>query len=399
MTAQVAAPAEPTAPIEATEAAPVAEVEAADPANLNDVFEQVADKVAERNAKKKKGKKAKAAEAEAGPENEPEAPEDAEGEPEPTEGGPKPEDITADQLFTDDAISTPEGMRRAIEIARFAKKHVEEEAKRVESRSKKLDSFDIRLKKREKVVVAGEQKIAQQERIARAVIGELQIIAGARASDPMQILRSLDKLGGGNGSVERGRELFEAMSMAYARDGKLPEKTRGEAELERQIEALRQERLRERQEMEEQRDAQTLAQSLREVALLEANAGNRANVPQNPWISRYISEGRFSEADAGKWIGDLMHSEGLDLSSAIGILESRLVPPGTKPAPQGEPGAAPSKPRPNAKPALTTVLPTAADASSGSARELSPDERRARNARDPDFFAAWGLKHVAYPES
>ena len=390
------------APIEALAEAAEPSGEPA-PLDLNAAFEQVADKAATKR-EKKKGKKPAAAKAaseteeapsEAGPENEPEAADDAE----PTEDAeadasesaePVTEaQITADQLFTDEALSTLEGIKRAKAIALFAKEALEK-------RAKKLDGFDIRIKRREKSVAGLEQEKQRLGDLARAFSGELQIISGKRASDQMGILRSLDKVSGGNGSVEAGRELFEALSMAYAREGKLPEKTRGELE----VEQLRQQMARREQEWTERQRETEIVQTRHQIAQMEQFAGRTANNPASaPWISRYIAEGRTGEAQVGKWLGDLMEAEGLDLPSAIGILESRLVPPGTKPAPKGAPGAAPSKPRTNGAKPLTTVLPTAADASTGSQRALTQEELRARNARDPSFFDAWGLKHVAFPDS
>lgn len=369
--------------------------------NINDVFEQVADKAEARNAKaKRKGKpKAKAAPevkaeeqepTEAAEEPEPEAAEEEEHEKHDAE------QISAEELFSDEALSSPEGLRRARAIALVAKEYAE-------TRSKQLDSFDIRLKARAKSVVEREKKVddfdKKQRAIGRAFHAELQTIFGLRETNPLGIFQSLDRVAGGNGSAEAGRELFERMNLAYAREGKLPQKTRGEQELERQLEALRQENLRRDHDAQEQQVAAQTIHLQREIQQAELFAGKQANSPTSaPWIAAWIADGRTTEEEVGEYIGNLMEG-GLDLAAAIGTLESRLVPPGTKPPTRVEPGAAPSKPRTNGKAPLTTVLPTAADASTGSMRELSADERRARNARDPEFWKAWGLEGVAFPQS
>jgi hypothetical protein len=399
MTTAAAAP----APAEAS-TAPVAEAaeggaetsEAELPKSLNELLEA-------RKAPAPKGKAKAAAKPEpATEEAEPEAEAPAEGETEeasqPEAAPPDPEEITSEKLFSDEALSSPEGIARAREIMLAAKEHLEK-------RHRKFDRADIKLKRREAGVVQREQAVAAQETqvqklrgVGRSFMEKMQTIKGARATTPTAILVHLDELAGGPGTVESGRDLYEEITLALARDGKQPQPTKAERELadkleriERQREADRVEAARERENYERQRLTQSIAQVERSIA------ATATNPKLYPGIAGIVARGATSPEAVAKWVGDLMteaYNEGtpLDLSTAIGMLEERVSPPAAR-APQGEPGSVQPN-RTRRTPNGVSVLPHQADLSSGRGRPLTHEERLSDLSRDPSFWSELGLPNV-----
>lgn len=393
MSAAVAAgtpsPAEGAAPADLSSGEPTAEAEGAteqgdtspERSDLNSLLERRKPPAPKAKAKGPKSP----AEEDTDPGEEQDGDEDTDPGDEHEDAAPDAKEITADKLFTDEALKTPEGVKRARALVLVAKQELER-------RHRRFDRADIKLKAREQRTAAIETRGKQQEAIGRAFYAELQTITGMRESDPLGIFRSLDKVAGGNGSPERGRELFEACSLAYAREGKLPQKTRGEQELERRLDAEKAQRDRERQEWQEHQLATQETTLRQQVEFGERNLGATANTAAFPGISGAIARGTTTQAAVGKWLGDLMQDaaaqgEPLDMQSAIGILESRLGPPARR-APQGETAAAsPIRPRQGAqRRAAPTVLPASADLSSGRGRPLTHEENLDELARDPEFM-------------
>jgi hypothetical protein len=301
------------------------------------------------------------------------------------------EQITADELFAAEALGTPEGIARARDVLTYAKEHLEQ-------RHRTFDRADIKLKAREKAVSGTEERGKHLASMARRLQQEFHTITGRReAADGNGVLVALDKLGGGNGSLEGGRALFEMLAMAYAREGKLPEKTKGERELETRLERMEREYREREQAAKDQQVEGTIAQTRQQIAQMEMFAGKQANdSAKYPTISGWLAEERCDEAAVGKLVGDLMQSEGLDLATAIGTLESRLAPKGQR-APQGESASDEAETSRVAAPARkngarqSTVLPSDADQSLGTSRKENDDERRERLARNPAFMKRLGV--------
>lgn len=395
MTQAVAAgtppPAEsPAAPAEAEAAGAESSGEAqeAPPENINQLL-------AKRQPPKPKGK-AKAKAEKAGPDDEGEPAEEGDEPAEEAKTEPaKPEEVTAEQLFSDDALSTPEGARRAREIVLAAKTELE-------NRHRRFDRADIKLKRRERELASKESGLTERENEARRVRGlgvsfmqKMAVIKGERTANPVAIMAHLDELAGGPGDPEAGRRLYEEISIAIARDGKAPEPTRAERELRARLEKMELSSAEERRRALADREAFEIQQTRASVEQLERNIGMTANNPQvYPGISGLIARGATTPESVGKWIGDLMQEaaeEGapLDTATALSILEERVGPSAR--APQGAQGSEqPNRSRNGAHRAPTTVLPTQADLSSGRGRPLTHEERLDNLARDPSFFEELG---------
>lgn len=324
----------------------------------------------------------------------------AEGpEPEAPEAKPAPADISAEQLFSDDALATPEGLQRAREVALFAKEQLEK-------RTHRLDRFDIKLKTREKTVTQREQTIAQRESKLGGAYqflterGKLLTNPGAK---PLEICQALAELTGRR-EPNAGRELAEQIMLAIARDGEPEKETPGEKRQRERIEAIERERQAERAQWEEQRQAAEVSQLRAQVQQTEQLIARKANDPiAYPGIAGAIAKGATTAEAAAKWIGDYLEDamqsgEPLDIAEAIGTLNSRLEPYAAQRATQVEDGGdqpeeeveRPQAPR---KPARQpNILPSDADRSSAVTRKNETQEqRRARLARDPDFLKRSGL--------
>lgn len=342
-------------------------------------------------------KKAREAKAKAKAEGKPELidPEAEQAEPE----KPKALDDISATLFTPEALATPEGVKRAGDIVLFAKEDLER-------RHRKLDGFDIRQKEKKRNQEARDAEFTARERkiadIGGRIMRGLQIIRGERLSNPMQICMTLDELAGGPGDANAGRELAEQIMIAMARDGKEVKESRSEKVLRERLENFERERLAERQAWEEQTRQAETQQYAQGVKQLELQIGSHAasNPAQFPAIGARIAGGRVTAADVGEYAADLMEqavSAGgqLDMREALGILESRLAPLGAGQAAKAENGggrqqSTASQPRTKSGAKQSTVLPSDADRSLGGSSKLSPDERRARNSRDPSMWKRLG---------
>jgi hypothetical protein len=329
------------------------------------------------------------------------------GEPEKKET-PKPKgaptELDAAALFTEEALSTPEGIKKAVEVARYAKEWVEQ-------RNLRLDRLDMRIKGDRKAFDAAKQTHEQEKakwgNLARAMQAEIQTMIGSRDAEPMQIFRSLDRLSGGNGSYEAGVELFERMAKKIASDGKAPPKSRYELEMEQRIQQMQDETRRKEQLAHEQATEAQIAHASRELAMARTALAREAASDTYPHIKAWVDSGRSDEEAVGQYLEDLMfqHAQAgtpLDRATAIGILNSNLAPLGAGEPPQGARGGAEpvngtrSQPKPGAR--QSTVLPTDADQSRGVPQKETDEQRIRRLARDPNYMKRMFGRTPAAPQ-
>ncbi|HEX6831517.1 MAG TPA: hypothetical protein VF090_08240, partial [Methyloceanibacter sp.] len=321
---------------------------------------------------------------------------------EPAEAAAKPEELTAEKLFADEALSTPEGIKRARQILLAAKEATE-------LRQRKMDRSHVKIRRREQAI--GEREQAAEAKSARAdkfiQVGQqfmqgMEIIRGARTAAPAEIMAMLDKLAGGRGDSEAGTRLAEEMLIAVHADGKAPPVSRTEKELRERVEALARQReadlaanQAEREAIEERGLKGSIAQgtkALRSVAL---------NAQAYPSIAAAVADPE-SDVDADgvvSYLTEMLEShfeenrEPLDWNTAIGMLEAKLARfYGQRPAQAANGSGQPQRPRTGAprRGAPTTVLPASADTSSGRGRPLTHEERLDELARDPSFFEELG---------
>ncbi len=331
----------------------------------------------------------------------------AEAETTPEAERPDLQALDTDKLFSPEMLSTPEGLERARNVALYAKKELEKRAGR-------LDGFQLKLQNQEKALETERADIKKKDTYIRGLFqnfhAKMQTVAGLRAAgNAAQIFAVLDELAGGKGDAAAGMELYEAASVAIARDGKIPEKSRGERELETRIQRMEEERKREREDLTREREDAEKNAGLERIAQAESFIGKRAADPARfPMVSGWISAGRTTPEAVGKYVADLIEQavdagEPLDMDTAIGILEANLTPPGAQNG-SGQPSSAengsgqpttPEAKRPAR--AASTVLPSDADRSSGrgTSRHETDEQRRARLARDPDFLKRSGFGKLA----
>lgn len=312
-----------------------------------------------------------------------------------------------EQIFSDEALATPEGVARAAEVAKAA-------ADAVKKRNRVLDHYDMRIKRKdakskaeiaaERAKLDGERQAweqgerAQLRAAANEVLPDLQILhprSGASAIDRFNALGRLVKMD--------GRQFYEDVSLGIAADGKLPGPSRTEQALQAELAQIR-------AQLEQKLQGDTDAQARAQVSQLQQGIAGQleeiktlaTDADAFPAIAARVAdaddEGE-TMAEVVEWVKTLMvkaHAAGkpLDKATAIGRVEARLARlNGGTPRPAAEAAESGSSPKPGG-PARgagkgTTVLPTSADRSTGHVREPRTEaERDAENLRDPAFRAA-----------
>ena len=317
----------------------------------------------------------------------------------PKEQPAKPDEVTAEALFADDALSTPEGVKRAREVIQTARTHIEAEVTKLDRAHASLRIREKKFGEREASVVQRETQANRYIDMGKAFMADMATITGKRVAAPAEIAMTLDRLAGGKGDPQAGAELAEAILVAFAADGKEAKPSRGEQALRSEMEAMRQRYERDRADARQQAEAAQLEGLKNGVAQLERAIGIAANTPAFPTIHDLVTTGATSIDTVIKIVADSMEEhmeetgQPLDMKSAIGMLEERAkLLRGAQPA-QAETGAgdltAETKPRTPAR--QSTVLPSDADRSLGTGRQESADQRRQRLARDPNYLKRSGL--------
>jgi len=309
----------------------------------------------------------------------------------------KPGEVTAETLFSAEALETPEGIKRAREVVLHAKADLEKRHRRFDRADMKLKRRESDISQRTAQLVEREQVIPKLRAVGQQFMDKMAIIKGARLAKPEIIMATLDELAGGAGDHEAGQRLAEAMLVAIAADGKMPQKSRHEERLEAEMEQLRRQR-------EGDIAAARAKQEALEVNHLKGSIGqltrvvhSTANNPQAfPAIAAAVADAEADITAEGvtEWVTEAMeahfeeHGAPLDMREAIGILETKLSRFYGKRAPTGETAAASqTRPRQGApRRAAPTVLPASADLSSGRGRPLSHEERLESLALDPEFM-------------
>src|SRR5262245_24018268 len=245
-------------------------------------------------------------------------------------------DVSAEALFTPEALSTPEGIDRARKILLFAKEDFEKTHMKADRGYSKLRIAQRALDADKANVQDGFAKI---QRVQKYFTEKMAMIRGERTAQPMAICAALDELSGGRGDPEAGRQLLESMILAVGRDGKEPTETASEKRFRTQIEEMKAERQREREEHASRESAHEIAQKQHWIQSRELEIGTHAasNPGQFPAIAERIAAGRTTAAAVGKYVADLIqdaaeNGDPLDAAQAIGILEERLTLTGGRPA-------------------------------------------------------------------
>ncbi len=307
------------------------------------------------------------------------------------------------KLFTDDALATPEGVKRAGEVLKTAQAALTR-------RTGMLDRFDSRLNKRARQLKADrEQFAAVQESFNRQVEPTRQM--AARAAECFQVL---DPSSGATakqrfaaigllacGDPSRGQEYYEEWSLGIAADGKVPAPPvdrEARARLER-LERERQEAAARERETASTREREQLEGGIRQrqEEIVTAARDEEAY----PVLAAQLEEDPEAAGEVAEYATALMvdyHGRTgrlLAKERALDIIEKRLAKRVGAPArraglsPEHGSGAPTKTPRSptSAVGKGKTVLPSSADRSTGVVREpTSLDERTRMNARDPELM-------------
>lgn len=315
---------------------------------------------------------------------EPEAP--AEETPEQTEPPAAPASVDDDALFSEEALSTPEGVAKAREALAAARKADAEE------RAKTSQVF-LRMKKREEKAKAQYAEAQKMHEAAQALNQRLTTdMSALQAGDARGIIDTLGRLTG-----RPGKQVFEELALAVATDGKGTPESKKLKELEDRYER----RVRELEERWEAKERE--AKEREDWAALERRKAELVQLGSDatkfPAVSHFVGLGKQKEiAETLTEYKIKAFEEGSPISDeeAVKLLEDELKPhlPAPPPAPgggTGSPHAAPQqrKPASGGLPGQT-LAPSLTTEPGGSKRELTDEEHRQALINDDQFWAALG---------
>lgn len=314
----------------------------------------------------------------------PEAP--AEETPEQPEPPAAPASVDDDALFSEEALSTPEGVAKAREALAAARRaHAEERAK--------TSQVFLRMKKREEKAKAQYAEAQKMHEAAQALNQRLATdMSALQAGDARGIIDTLGRLTG-----RPGKQVFEELALAVATDGKGTPESKKLKELEERYER-RVKELEDRWEQEKraQQERETQAAIKRRKQELVQLGSDASRFPA---VAHFVGLGKQKEiAETLTEYKMKAFEEGLPISDeeAVKLLEDELKPhlPAPPPAPgggTGSPHAAPQqrKPASGGLPGQT-LAPSLTTEPGGSKRELTDEEHRQALINDDQFWAALG---------
>lgn len=314
----------------------------------------------------------------------PEAP--AEETPEQPEPPAAPASVDDDALFSEEALSTPEGVAKARDALTAARRaHAEERAK--------TSQVFLRMKKREEKAKAQYAEAQKMHEAAQALNQRLATdMSALQAGDARGIIDTLGRLTG-----RPGKQVFEELALAVATDGKGTPESKKLKELEERYERRVRE-LEERWEQEKraQQERETQAAIKRRKQELVQLGSDASRFPA---VAHFVGLGKQKEiAETLTEYKMKAFEEGLPISDeeAVKLLEDELKPhlPAPPPAPgggTGSPHAAPQqrKPASGGLPGQT-LAPSLTTEPGGSKRELTDEEHRQALINDDQFWAALG---------
>jgi hypothetical protein len=292
---------------------------------------------------------------------------------------PKPAKGSLDELFTEEALSTAQGVKAAREA--------------LQRHRRKVEGFNIRLEKKARTWETKKAEELQALQNDRATARFLQAQLGVlRTGSATQVLESLGQLTG-----KTGRQVFEEITQAVLRDGKT-------VKVSPEVEALRSELAELRgfleQGQQRQNEAASEAERAEKLAFVDRRqqeiVAAASNAESYPHLSHYASLGRGNEiATYATQLKRAAREQGqnLDDAAALGIIESelaQLVP--TAGAPKAgatrNTGQDPAK-KPDggqSRRAQTVSIAPSSARSHSTVRDMTDEERLEDLKRDTDFI-------------
>lgn len=323
------------------------------------------------------------------PAEEPEAPaEETPEAPAPTAAAERAptEALDDDALFSEEALSTPEGVAKAREAITAARKaHAEERAK--------TSHVFLRMKKREEKAKAQYAEAQKMHEAAQALNQRLATdMSALQAGDARGIIDTLGRLTG-----RPGKQVFEELALAVATDGKGTPESKKLKELEdryeRRVRELEERWEQEKRAQQERETQAAIKRRKQELVQLGSDAS------RFPAVAHFVGLGKQKEiAETLTEYKMKAFEEGLPISDeeAVKLLEDELKPhlPAPPPAPGGGTGSphAATKQRKPASGGLPgqTLAPSLTTEPGGSKRELTDEEHRQALINDDQFWAALG---------
>lgn len=303
-----------------------------------------------------------------------------EGEQQPSrapEGRQQPPEGGQEDPFSEQALSTPAGIKRAQDVL-------------AEERRKVSQNF-VRLRKREQAAKVAASELGQERQALAALNQRLTSdLSTLQQGDPRAFIETIGRLSGRDGT-----KLFEAISLALATGGKAPKQSPEYQELKRNFEEL-QAKIARSEEEREQRARQQQVKAFveqRKAQLLQQGSDDKLY----PAVSHFVTKlGRQKEV--AEYLLDLKleaHDQGLELSDSDalaqleGFLKPHLPPSGS--GGTGSPHSAqPRKPESGGLPGQS-LAPSLTTQSTASKRAMTDEEHRQALMQDKDFWTSLGL--------
>lgn len=285
------------------------------------------------------------------------------------------------ELFTPEALATPEGIQKA--------------AQALKDRDRFTSKAYVKLKARDKKSRATQESAQRWEANARTLHerqqADVELMTNGDQNQRLEALGRLFRM--------PGIDAYELLSEGILGLKKKGPKNETEA-VKRELEELRNGlKLKEQQEAERQ--------ATHAVLLAESRIAALAQTPDFPAVQHFASQGRDKVNEIVNYVKGLcldhwnlqvgrgvQHPQPLDHAVALRQLDSELKPhvPGAQTGTNPDAGRAPSR---NPKPGPTGRTVSPARASTASSRrsldDMTDEERRADLARDTDALRRFGL--------
>lgn len=324
--------------------------------------------------------------AEETPANEGEESAEPEAEPEPAKPEPSKDAkglaFFNKELFTDEALSTPEGIAKA--------------AQAIKDRDRFTSTSYVKLKARDKKSRENSERAQRWEQGARLLHerqqGEVELMLNGDANQALEALGRLFRM--------PGIDAYERFTQTVLANGKKRPTSETEA-IKKELADLKNGLQTKEQREAEQRDLHAIAMAESRIAVL-------AQTEQFPAVAFFAKQSREQLNETVRQVKQLcldhwndqvrqgvQRPQPLDHSAALGQLQHLLaphVPAGSQTGVSPDAGRAPSR---NPKPGPTGRTVSPARASTASSRrsldDMTDEERRADLARDTDALRRFGL--------
>lgn len=285
------------------------------------------------------------------------------------------------ELFTEEALSTPEGVKKA--------------AQALKDRDRFTSKAYVKLKARDKKSRAAQESAQRWEANARTLHerqqADVELMTNGDQNQRLEALGRLFRM--------PGIDAYELLSEGILGLKKKGPKNEGEAAMRKLEELEKNLKLKEQQEAERQ--------ATHAVLLAESRIAALAQTPDFPAVQHFASQGREKLNEIVEYVKQqcldywnlqvgrgVQRPQPLDHAVALRHLDSELKPhvPGAQTGTNPDAGRAPSR---NPKPGPTGRTVSPARASTASSRrsldDMTDEERRADLARDTDALRRFGL--------